>query len=212
MQARLIEKADLLPSSFSFDLLAPEAQRAIAGKLSLLPTNNAITNKPVSSDSLAGVVWNEPVSRDYALVQEALQPPAGLGKSAWISAVAIKNGLSRAQLYRKIQKFNSGGIARFRRTRSTRDQARRWDAEALKRWIGLVLKKEHRKIGRKGLYLILQSEAAKQGWKVGSYQSALWWLARTITPQLTAIQTGGPRALDNSLPPILRNYNDLKPL
>lgn len=58
---------------------------------------------------------------------------------------------------------------------------------------------------------VLTIEAQRRGWRIGTYVSAVWWYEKKVTPAMRALRDGGMRALDNILPPILRNYSDLAP-
>jgi putative transposase len=145
------------------------------------------------------------------IVQEAERVPAGCKRSRWIDMVARRYGKAPATVYRYLQKYERAGLAGLKHRKRTRGQARSWTPEAIDFWLGLVLKKEHRKISKESLFECLQYEAAKRGWQIGGYRSALWWLDKRLTPQLLALQRGGVRALDNTLPPICRDYSDLKP-
>jgi putative transposase len=64
---------------------------------------------------------------------------------------------------------------------------------------------------RKDLFDILQIEARRRGWAIGEYESANWWFKKRWNPLMEAMQRGGVRALDNLLPPVLRDYSDLAP-
>jgi putative transposase len=111
-----------------------------------------------------------------------------------------------------MKKYDKRGIAGIRHSKSTAGKPKTWTPDAIELWIGLCLKREHRKIDRKDLYRdCLIPECLKRGWNYGCYESANWWYDRRVNPQLLALQHGGMRALDNVLPPVLRDYSDLQP-
>lgn len=167
-------------------------------------------SKPVAGLS-ENVMKSEKVQALAPIVQEALRVPAGKTRGQWIELVAAHHGVSRATLYRHVKAYETSGLAGLKDQRETRGQPRLWDQDALDYWYGLALKREHRKISRDALYDILVVEARKKGWRIGSYRSAVWWLEQKLNPQLKALQAGGARALDNTLPPVLRDYSDLTP-
>ncbi|HNR12630.1 MAG TPA: transposase [Thermodesulfobacteriota bacterium] len=146
------------------------------------------------------------------ILQEAQNVPRGWKKRAWIENVATRHNTTFQTIYRKLQTYEKKGISGLVHRKETKGTAREWDQAALDFWVGLVLKRSHRKISKDALYTCLQVEAKRRGWRIGSYRSALWWLEQRITPQLRALQRGGVRALDNTLPPVLRDYSDLDPL
>ena len=192
--------------------LAPEAALIASDRLlSFADThesgrNRADWNEPIS----LSVLRDERVRRILTIVREALAIPAGWKKRAWIEAVAAKYDVSFQTVYKYIRKYEKRGISAFDRRKSTRGELRVWDRAALDYWNGLCLKREHRKMSLEALYDHLAVEADRKGWRIGSYRSALDYHAK-IAPQQTALQKGGARALDNTLPPILRTYADLRP-
>ncbi|MBN1830264.1 MAG: Mu transposase C-terminal domain-containing protein [Deltaproteobacteria bacterium] len=150
--------------------------------------------------------------RILEILREAEAVPSGWKKRAWIESVALRYDVTFQSIYRWIKKYEKKGIAGIRHTKSSKGKPRAWDPEAVDHWIGLCLKREHRKIDHRTLYHdCLVVEAARRGWQIGSYESALWWYEKRVTPQLLAMQKGGIRALDNLLPPVLRSYADLAP-
>ena len=134
------------------------------------------------------------------------------GKDAWIKYVAIKHKVARGTIYRWIAKYDKRGIAGIEHRKSSMGAPKAWTPEALDFWVGLCLKPEHRKIDLADLYhdaLII--EAHRRGWDIGGYASAVWWRRKKCTPLLLAMRDGGLRAVDNLLPPVLRDYSDLAP-
>jgi len=203
---------------------APEALLAAADQLLPVPTFDSIIESGLHSPS--GAAWtpetalNESDLRDprikriLAILREAGSPPRGWagGRRKWMEGVALRNGCTFQSVYRWQQKYEKRGIAGLRHSKSTAGSPRAWSPEAVEFWIGLCLKRDHRKIDRRVLYDdILIIEAHRRGWRIGSYASANWWFDKKATPQLLALQKGGLRALDNLLPPILRDYSDLAP-
>ena len=203
--------ANLLP------VLAPEAALAAATRIAETPLSLSLYNKDSaawSSGITTDLVRDPRVGRIVRMIQEARTVPKGWGRRAWIQAVALKGGTTWQNLYRYMARYEKQGLAGLRHTKSNAEQPKAWSPEAVEWWVGLCLKKEHRKLardGKKRLYAILIEEASRQGWRIGSYRSALWWIERKVTPQLRALQRGGARALDNTLPPVLRDYSDLAP-
>ena len=157
---------------------------------------------------------NDALMRRSRIVQEASHPPMGWaqGRRAWVQAVADKHGTTFQTIYKWMRKYGEGGLAGLKHTKSTKGRALAWDNEALKFWIGLCIQNETRGRSQKSLYWnVLVVEAARREWAIGSERSAAEWAAKSITPQMRAYQRGGLRALDNSLPPVLRSYADLRP-
>lgn len=167
--------------------------------------------KQENGSGLEGAVWNDDIAHKALIVQEALDVPKGFKKRAWIKVIGNKYGLHRSTVYGYIKKFEEKGIAGLRHTKATKGTSKVWASEALEYWIGLVLKRGHRKISKKALYEVLRGEAERRGWEIGTYKNACRWVSKLVTPQLRALQNGGVRQLDNMLPPILRDYSDLKP-
>jgi putative transposase len=133
------------------------------------------------------------------------------GKRKWVEAVALKHDVRWQSIYRWTAKYEKLGIAGLRHTKSYKDQPKTWTPEAVDWWISLCAKREHRGANRKDLYDILVIEAQRRGWQIGEYESANWWFKKKWNPLLEAMQKGGVRALDNLLPPVIRDYSDLAP-
>lgn len=210
LAAKIDIPTELLPA------LAPEAALAAARRLApdFLLNKEIATSVPswtddtlISQDALR----NPRTARIVKIVQEAMDVPRGWKRRAWVEAVALKHDTTFQTVYLYINKYKKKGLAGLQHTKSTRKRPKAWTPEAVDFWIGLCLKKEHRKVAKDVLYGILATEARKRGWKVGGYRSALWWYEKKVSPQLLALQKGGSRALDNTLPPILRDYSDLQP-
>lgn len=206
--------------------LPPSAQKRYAAKYghaispdhlpALSPEAALLTAKTKSSawgdDTMSvHVIKDQRVARIAAIVQEATEVPAGFRKRAWIETVASRHNTSMQSIYRYIKRYKQAGLSGLQHKKSNKGTARSWSQEALDWWLGTVLKREHRKISKDALYKRMQIEAGKHGWRIGSYESALWWFHKKAAPQLQALQRGGHRALDNSLPPVLRDYSDLQP-
>ncbi|MEN6423017.1 MAG: DNA-binding protein, partial [Smithella sp.] len=157
---------------------------------------------------------NPRIRRILKILREAENIPRNWtqGKRRWIESVALRNETDFRSIYRWIKKYDKRGIAGIRHSKSTAGKPKTWTPDAIDLWIGLCLKREHRKIDRKDLYRdCLIPECLKRGWNYGCYESANWWYERRVNPQLLALQHGGMRALDNVLPPVLRDYSDLQP-
>ncbi|MGD0020792.1 MAG: Mu transposase C-terminal domain-containing protein [Smithellaceae bacterium] len=148
-----------------------------------------------------------------AILREAEAVPTdwAKGKRKWLELVAKKNNVRWQSIYRWIKKYEAKGIAGLRHTKSTNGQALAWTPEAVDFWVSLCGKREHRGANRRDLYEILAIEAQRRDWKIGGYESANWWFKKKWNPLLDAMQRGGMRALDNLLPPVLRDYSDLAP-
>jgi putative transposase len=134
------------------------------------------------------------------------------GKRKWIESIAMRHAVRWQSIYRWMKKYEKKGIAGLRHTKSYADSPRVWTPEAIDFWVSLCGKREHRDANRRALYnncLII--EAHRRGWIIGGYDSANWWFEKRWNPALEAMQRGGMRALDNILPPILRDYSDLAP-
>lgn len=198
------------PSKLDIGALCPEARLVALREISGIQETSLSVFKQ-KAPNLEGAIWDKKTAERHMIAQEALNVPKGHKRREWIKLVGLKYGKDRATVYKYIRKFKENGIAGLRHTNSTKGQAKAWDKEALGFWIGLVLKRAHRKISKKELYKVLKAEAEKYNWKVGGYKNACYWIKKVVTPQLLALQNGGARELDNSLPPILRNYNDLRP-
>ncbi len=158
------------------------------------------------------VIRDRRVQRIFKVIQEAENIPPGWKRRKWIENVALRHEMSPSNVYREIAKYDKRGLAGVKHRKANGGKPKAWSPEALEFWIGLCLKREHRKIDKKALYAnCLTVEAQQRGWNIGSYESARWWYERKVTPQLLALQRGGSRALDNVLPPIRRDYSDLTP-
>lgn len=231
IQKNIILKSENLTSPEELSELAPEAQLEAyrkmmpAGQFSFSSSDkrkdlldpqqklpfkiNPTESKPFSISP--DILQDDRVGDLVQIIQEAENVPPGYKKTKWIQIVAIKYDKNPATIYRYLKKHERSGLAGLKHRKSTRGQTRSWTPEAVDFWIGLCLKKEHRKISKEALYECLKIEASKKGWSIGGYRSALWWFDKRVTPQLLALQRGGVRALDYTLPPICRDYSDLKP-
>jgi putative transposase len=134
------------------------------------------------------------------------------GKRKWIESVAMRFEVGWQTVYKWMKKYEAKGIAGLRHTKSYTDEARVWTPEAIDFWVSLCGKREHRGANHRDLYNnCLVIEAHRREWRIGGYESANWWFDKKWNPCLEALQRGGMRALDNILPPILRDYSDLAP-
>lgn len=177
----------------------------------------SLFNKPSSPDAWTGknivdmnVIRNPRVAKWSRIVTEAQRVPQGWKGRAWVEDVAKRHNTTASTVYRQIKKYDEKGLAGLRHTKGDR-KPRAWTPEAVDFWVGLCLKREHRNMAKDALYATLVAKSVEMGWKVGTYESALWWFGKKVTPQLLAYQRGGLRALDNLLPPVLRDYSDLEP-
>jgi len=211
---KALAKKDAVPVSL-IPQLAPEAQLTAYKKLSIYnEIANTVPNMPAWTPERAigmDVLRDPKVQKRARMVQEAQRIPKGWKKRAWIESVAVKHGTTFQTVYRYLKRYEERGLAGLKHTKKTQGKPKTWSPEAIDFWVGLCLKREHRKIDKLRLYQILCHEALKRGWNVGTYQSAMWWLDKKVSPQLLALQRGGLRALDNTLPPVLRDYSDLEP-
>ena len=166
--------------------------------------------RAISGDALRNVR----VGKILAVLRDVDAQPRdwAKGANAWKKYVAIKHAVALQSIYRWIDKFDKRGIAGLEHRKSNAGKSKSWSVEALDFWVGLTLKPEHRKIDLATLYQdALLIEAGRRGWEIGCYASAVWWHRKKATPLLLAMQNGGMRALDNMLPPVLRDYSDLAP-
>lgn len=163
----------------------------------------------ISEDDLR----NPRIRRILAILREVDDMPRhwSKGKRKYIEAVAIKHSVTWPTIYKWMAKFEKKGIAGVRHTKSYKNEPRKWTPEAVDFWVGLCLKREHRHINRRDLYDILLVESDRREWNIGGYESANWWYEKKANPLLVAYRDGGARALDNMLPPVLRDYSDLSP-
>lgn len=176
----------------------------------LFPGDPMPKTKPFSISP--DVLQDDRVGDIVEIVGEAENVPPGYKKTKWVQMVAIRYSRNPATIYRYMRRYDRAGLAGLKHRKSTGGTPRSWNPpEAIDFWVGLCLKREHRNISKEALYECLMIEANKRGWRIGSYRSALWWFDKRVTPQLLALQRGGVRALDNTLPPICRDYSDLKP-
>jgi len=205
----------------ALESLAPEAALQAAEKI--LPWNDIYKGIAKSVPGISSEAWapetaltvadirNPHVIRWAKIVQEAERVPEGWQRRRWVEAVATKYDTTFSSIYRHIKKYEQLGLAGLKHTKPIKGGLRTWSREAIDYWIGLCLKKEHRKVSKDALYQILVNEAEKRAWQIGGYRSAMDWYHAKASPQLLALQRGGMRALDNTLPPVVRNYNDLAP-
>jgi len=162
----------------------------------------------------AGALRNHRVAKILKVLREVEAQPRdwSKGADAWKNYVALTHGVAKQSIYRWIDKFDKRGIAGIEHRKSNAGKSKAWTAEALDFWVGLTLKPEHRKIDLSALYEdALLIEAGRRNWNIGCYESAVWWRRKKATPLMLAMQNGGMRALDNMLPPVLRDYSDLAP-
>ena len=211
VQQALITSNSIHSSQIMLSNLPPGL--ALSAAQNSLESNQSYQEPWTEERAIGTDVINDPrVGKWARIIQEAAKVPAGWKKRTWIETVATKHGTTFQTVYRQMGKYRSQGLAGLKHRKPTQRLApRAWTPEAVDFWIGLCLKREHRKISKKALYRVLFSEAHKRGWRIGEYTSALWWYRQRVIPQLTALQRGGLRALDNSLPPVLRDYSDLEP-
>jgi putative transposase len=216
IQKCMVERMENIADVITNDIpvLCPEAALAVSSRIAGadLPGTHTGISSFASDTVLSEKTLRDPRVRRIAnMVQDALCVPSGIKKSKWIRMTAQKHDIHHTTLYKYIKRYQKQGLAGLMHVKKNRGKPRAWDDEALDYWIGLCLKREHRKIAKDALYNILAAEAEKRGWRIGSYESALGWYNEKVTPQLLALQRGGVRALDNVLPPVLRSYADLAP-
>ena len=161
-----------------------------------------------------GALRNPRVAKILAILREVEAQPRNWtkGADAWKKHVAAMHQVVPQSIYRWISKFDKRGIAGLEHRKANAGKSKAWTPEALDHWIGLCLLPAHRKIDVRALYVdALLIEAGRRGWNIGCYASAVWWRRKKANPLLLAMQNGGMRALDNLLPPVLRDYSDLAP-
>lgn len=203
--SRALEILDPMPI-LSFTEIIRKDQRGIGTKAQSESWN---PETAISEDDLR----NPRIRRILAVLREVDDMPRGWskGKRKWLEMVAIRNNVTWPTIYKWIAKFEKKGIAGVRHTKSYKNEPRKWTPEAVDYWVGLCLKREHRHINRKDLYLQLLVESDRRDWNIGGYESANWWYDKKASRLHIAYRDGGARALDNMLPPVLRDYSDLAP-
>lgn len=215
----VIDQMQMMPVPGFTDVCSPVPGRVERrkGKNNDLPSlynkgreNTWAPDRAISLDTL-----HDPrVKEILGILRETEAVPKGwaLGKRKWIEHIAAKNKIGWQTIYRWQAKYEKCGIAGVEHRKSTRDNPKAWTPEALDWWISLCLKPAHRKIDLKALYEdVLIIEAQRRTWRIGCKESAVWWFNKRATPTMLALQKGGMRALDNIMPPILRDYSDLAP-
>jgi len=207
---------DLLPA------LAPSVASRVVADLMPVPFGtfvDAITAKSGMSSWTPETAINEQdllnprIRNILAILREVEAMPRDWtkGRRKYIEAIALKHEIKWQTIYRWLKKYDKRGIAGLRHEKSTKDKGKVWTPAALDFWKSLCWKTEHRGVDKKDLYEILAIEARREGWRIGGYESANWWFKKHMNPLMEAMQRGGLRALDNLLPPILRDYSDLAP-
>ena len=199
-----------------FEICPQSPATALIPTLSDVFTGAAVSARPswTSETAISEKDLQDPRIRNIlAILREVDAPPKNWnrGRRAWIENVAQMHDIKWQTIYRWLAKYEKRGIAGLRHTKSTKDNPRKWTPEAVDFFISLCAKPEHRNIDRKDLYEICAIEAARRAWTIGCLESANWWFKKKWNPLLEAMQKGGLRALDNLLPPILRDYSDLAP-
>jgi len=191
------------------DLFKPLAQVALAPSFGDPKKDGWDAETSISEQDLQ----NPRIKIILTILREAESVPTNWekGKRKWIELVARQHNVSFQGIYKWIKKFEKKGIAGLRHSKSTKGQAPAWTPEAVDFWVSLCGKREHRGANHRDLYEILAIEAKRRDWKIGGPASANWWFKKKWNPLLEAMQRGGMRALDNLLPPILRDYSDLAP-
>ena len=128
-----------------------------------------------------------------------------------VESVAARHGISVATLYRWIHRADDGGMAGLCHKNLLLEK--RWcsfDKPALDYMAGLYLRRENRHLDFTEIYAETIKECVRQGWRHGSYSTALRYI-KSLPAPLTAYRDGDSRGLDNALPPIFRDYSDLDP-
>lgn len=156
---------------------------------------------------------NQKFCKNLAIVREcyAIPPTWEKSKKQWYKIVTVRCSTSLKHIYELLAKVKKSGIAGLRHEKPCKSKPLKSSQETIDRFIGLKLKREHRKMDDKTLYNALIVEAADKGWKIGSLQSLRWWYKKKVSPLQEAYSKGGLRALDNKMPWIPRDYSDLAP-
>lgn len=172
-------------------------------------------NKPVIWDKDIAVyekdLQNPSIKKKLAAIRDLETPPPGVKINEWMLVVSHRHNISKRSLYLWKKRYDKKGIAGLRHTKPFAEIPRQWTPEALEFFQSIIIKREHRRFNIKSSYAILVGEAQERGWKIGCEKSAYFWAKKFLTPTMKALQHGGMRALDNILPPILRDYSDLAP-
>jgi len=146
-------------------------------------------------------------------LEEALHPrnlklPFG-ERTKLIERLAKEVGINKQNFYRYLKLYREGGISAL--VPEKKKGASAWDEEAIAFLQGVYLKglKEAGEITVRKAYSIVEAEAKKRGWKIGSERSAYQHI-KAIHPLVKKYATGGRRALDNVFY-LARRYDDLHP-
>ncbi len=206
------ENLPAVPTLYNNDV--PEAAEfRFLSPLSSMPSPSLAALTPATAMSL-DALKNDRIRTILGILREADAIPRDwqTGKRKWIEFVAAKHKIRWQTIYRWQDKHAKRGIAGLEHRKSNREQPKSWTAEALDFWISLTLKPANRKMDLRAMYEdALVIEAHRRGWAIGGLESARWWYEKKATPALLAMQRGGMRALDNIMPPVLRDYSDLAP-
>jgi putative transposase len=213
-EAALVATEQALPSNIGFPSGAPEnagGGRHVTSPLPIVsPANNGAPSPPYVLP--ADILRDDRVGRIARFCEGVMRPPKGITRTAHLKALCLREGISLATGHRWAKTYHEKGHAGLKHRKSNRGEPRSWTPAAIDFWVGLCLKRPHRKLDFAPLYEALCIEAQKQEWIIGSYSSALWWYRKRVVPQFKALQRGGLRALDNLLPPVVRDYSDQPPL
>lgn len=204
MLSRQNDFDDVIATSF-VDALTPVAQGGRGLLLNQYNPETAVREQDLQDPRIVKIL---------AILRECDAMPRDWqgGKRRWIESVGLRHGAKWQSIYKWMKKYEQKGIAGLRHTKSYSGQSRKWTPEAIDFWVSLCAKREHRNANRRDLFdHVMIIEAHRRGWDIGQYESANWWFKKRWNPCLEAMQRGGMRALDNILPPILRDYSDLAP-
>ena len=184
------------------------------GFRTMSPTTPSLASLTPETAMSLDALKNNRIRNILAILREADAIPRdwSAGKRKWLEFVAAKHKIRWQTIYGWREKHEKRGIAGLEHRKSNRAQPKVWTPDALDFWINLTLKPANRKIDLRAMYEdALVIEAHRRGWDIGGLESARWWYEKKATPTLLAMQRGGIRALDNILPPVLRDYSDLAP-
>ena len=213
-----IVAATMEMSAVQAQALCPEAQRIADQKL--LPvaqsfSSGALQKAPPNHSGMSADTLKDPQVKKYApVIILARNVPRDWNKTAWVEAVARNHEMSPSALRVMMNRFGDGDgdYEALRHIKPYRGEPRKWDPRALDYSAGLILKRGHRKWSVKSLFDEVLVQAFKQGWKTGGLRSWQEQVEKRLNTKLRAIRDGGVRALDNLLPPTLRDNSDLPPL
>jgi len=140
------------------------------------------------------------------IIQKALNVPDRYTVREWVDIVANENELSPRTLFRWLGRYknlHAVDIA-VRKERADKGQVRKWDDEAIRQFASYYINKRRKSV------LAIWQDLVKEGYNVGSWRSA-YRVKKSLGVVAEKYREKGMRGLeDEILPPILRDYTDLR--